>query len=317
MNRNKLAIGFIVYGQSSAKYLASFVPSLLASIANCGLETISMAWDNGPDKFQANRDILKQFPEITVLGTGANLGFAEANNHLIETALLERADYFLALNPDMLLEPDALKELIQVLEADSQISAVSPKVKHWNFETDEKTDLIDTCGIVIKSGLQFSDLGQAELDQCQYDQAVIAGPSGCAALFRVSTLEQIKDKFGYFDSRIFMYKEDCDLAYRLQRAGLKTALVPSAIFYHDRSADAVGTSLWRRFMNQGRKSQQVRHWSYFSQWLLIFKYWSGLNLVERCNTIYYTSFSLIYALIFDWSLLSEIKRAREAVFKQS
>jgi GT2 family glycosyltransferase len=310
MSNLKLVIGFIVYGESTAKYLPKFLTSLQEAVDQLDLDLTWLCYNNGPTNFQSNLDELKRWSQIVVLGDGKNIGFARAYNQLIDRARDNGADYFLALNPDLLLDADAVRELLVVLTVNPQISAVSPKVRRWNFDTNERTALIDTCGIIIKPGLQFSDLGQGERDQGQYDSAEIAGPSGCAALWRLSALAQIKDEQGYFDQRIFMYKEDCDLAYRWQQAGLKAVLAPQALIYHDRSAEAEGVSLWRRFINQRRKSKNIRHWSYFAQWLIFFKHWSSLSARDKLMVVYYASLNLTYALIFDRSLLKEIKRAK-------
>ena len=311
MDRRKLAIGFLLYGDSTARYLEYFLPSLLAAIDNCGLDTIIMAWDNGPRGFVANRQFLDAYPEIVLMGNGVNDGFAKANNALISAASEAGATYFLALNPDTLLAPDALQELLRALESNISLASVSPKLLRWDFAHKQPTQVIDTCGIVLNAGLQFRDLGQAELDQGQYDQVEILGPSGCAALYRLSALARVRDEHGYFDERFFMYKEDCDLAYRLRVSALASALVPTAIIYHDRSASNNNFSLWGRLLNMRYKSKQVQAWSFYGDWLIFFKHWPTLKLPDRLAAIFYRLLALAYALVFNRQLLVEITKAKQ------
>lgn len=312
MHHRKLAIGFILYGESTTKYLGDFLPSLMTAASHCELDLAIMAWDNGPEGYDANRQILNSYDQVTVMGVGHNLGFARANNALIKAAAEVGATYFLAINPDTLLEPDALQELLRPMESNSSLAAVSPKLRRWDFANQTKTNFLDTCGIVIGTGLQFRDLGQGKADQGQYDEAVIAGPSGAAALYRMSALARIKDQHGYFDERFFMYKEDCDLVYRLQLAKLPTALAPRAIIYHDRSAATDKFNLLARFKGVLNKKTQILAWSYYGDWLMVFKHWSTLSPIDRLVVIWYRSLALAYALVFDRRLFKEITKAKSA-----
>lgn len=53
-------------------------------------------------------------------------------------------------------------------------------------------------------------------------------PSGCAAMYRRSMLDQI----GLFDERMWMYNEDTELGLRAQRAGYPCIYVPTAVVTH-------------------------------------------------------------------------------------
>ncbi len=307
----KLVIGFILYGSSTTKYLTDFLSSLIKATENLSLETKIIAYNNGPEEYEDNKKIIADYPQIRLVGTGENIGFGRANNKMISIAQEFGADFYLTLNPDLLLEADSIKELVQAMIDDVNLSAVTPKVRRWDFANKQKTKFIDTVGVIAESGLQFKDLGQGAKDIGQYDQAKIIGPSGCVAMFRMSAIEKIKDAHGYFDNRFFMYKEDCDLAWRLKKNNLHSTVVPLSIMYHDRTAVARGLSVWARFKNQNLKSNSVRQWSYFGQWLIVFKHWSSLNFFDKIMVIYYQGLGLIYAIIFERELLYEVNRARK------
>ncbi|MGC2064129.1 MAG: glycosyltransferase, partial [Thermodesulfovibrionales bacterium] len=57
--------------------------------------------------------IRKQFPEITVLQTGNNLGFAGGINAGLKHGLEKGMDYLLALNNDTVIDPEAVGELVK------------------------------------------------------------------------------------------------------------------------------------------------------------------------------------------------------------
>jgi len=55
---------------------------------------------------------LANFPEITLLRSAENLGFAGGNNYAAEIALAEQPDYILLLNNDTIVPPEMISELV-------------------------------------------------------------------------------------------------------------------------------------------------------------------------------------------------------------
>jgi len=317
----KLAVGFITYNETSAKYLADFLPSLQAALGFLPVEDYRIyAWDNSPSNNQANRAALDNFNKQAALAGGSlikyftqgvNLGYGRAYNFLIDAALTDRAEYFLIINPDTVLEPAAISELVGALGSDHSLGSASPKIRRWDFVGQAKTEIIDSAGLILKSGLRFYDLGAGEKDKNQFDRAAILGPSGAAGLFRLSALEKIavrprpEQKPQYFDERFFMYKEDCDLAYRLFLAGYESRLVPTALIYHDRTAAAVGKGIEKIIGARRTKDKQIRSWSFRNQHLLFVKHWKNQNFVNRVFIIFYCLAFFIFSLILEQFLLKQ------------
>jgi GT2 family glycosyltransferase len=298
----KLVVAFLCYNESSARYLSEFLVSLDQALASLTLDILVLAGDNSDKRPYTNNLLIDDhnrhalFP-ARVLSFTSNLGFAAAYNRLINEAVSEKADYFLMLNPDMCLEKDSLSILLAHLIARPNLTAVCPKIYRWDFSKSLRTNIIDSCGICWRSGLRFYDVGQGEEDDGHHDEAKIAGPSGAAALFRLADLERIKENGFYFDERFFMYKEDCDLSYRLVLAGLKTELVPQSIVYHDRSA-AVKNNLWCTWRDWHQRSHLSRSWSFLNQHLIFIKHWSQESFWSRLGIIFQVLFLSIFSLIF-------------------
>ncbi len=307
----KLAVGFITYNETSAKYLADFLPSLFKALEFLSsVDYKVLAWDNSESENNANRLAVESFNQELALKNanlikyatrGLNLGFARAYNILMAQAQVVGAEYFLIINPDTLLEPAAISELVRALDQNSALVSVSPKILRWDFAARQKTKIIDSCGLILKSGLRFKDLGQGEADHSQLDQAPILGPSGAAGLFRLSALGVAP----YFDERFFMYKEDCDLAYRLSLAGQVSRLVPTAIIYHDRTATTSGAGLWRDLRSRGQKSRLIRAWSFRNQHFIFVKYWKNQNFVNKLEIVFRALSMLIFSLILEQFLLKQ------------
>lgn len=328
VSRFKTTIGFITYGKSTAKYLPYFLSSLKGQTFK---DFKIIAFDNTEEAENENtRHIRNNYPEIAIMRTGANIGFARAYNAMIGKAKDLDAEYFLALNPDMILEPDAVEKMVKALEGDSDLGSVCPKILKWSFENNKKTSIIDSCGIVLKSGLRFFDLGQGEIDSKQYDNAEILGPSGAAAMYRMSALEKARynpphpplAKGGdqYFDELMFMYKEDCDLAYRLHLAGYKSKLVADAVIYHDRTAYGKGEGDLRVALNRKNKSRQVKKWAFLHQQIIFIKYWKLQSFWNKLAIVWHEIKMIVFILLFEQYLLKEllklVKLKNEIIIRQ-
>jgi GT2 family glycosyltransferase len=301
-NQARITIGFIVFGQHTFKYLPFFLPSLKNQTAN---DFKIIAFNNGEADDENVKFLKLNYPEIEIVGGGKNLGFAKAYNQMINRAKAERADYFLMTNPDLILEPDVLEKLAARLETDEELGSVCPKILSWNFIDNKKTDLVDSYGIGLKSGLRFFDVGQEKKGDYKFRYARIIGPSGACGLFRMKALERIKENGEYLDERMFMYKEDCDLDYRLYLVGQEAACVPEAVVYHDRTAAGSGTGDLAAIAARKNKSQAVKRMSLVNQQLIFKKYWHLQNFVSRMNIIIYLAKSILYSLVFERFLLKD------------
>ncbi|MFA6513963.1 MAG: glycosyltransferase family 2 protein [Patescibacteria group bacterium] len=301
----KLAVGFVTYNDSSAKYLGDFLPSLRHSLNFLPVvDKRILTFDNSSQDNNINRLALEYFvrehpDEMISFSSKENIGFGSAYNVLITQAKKLKAEYFLMINPDVLLEPDAIEKLLSKMETNKDLASVSPKILRWDFNNHKQTKQLDSCGLSLKSGLRFNDLGQGEIDNDQYNETEIIGPSGAIGLFRLSALESIKDKYGYFDSRFFMYKEDCDLAYRLHLAGFKSALVPEALAYHDRTAAFYGKGISQSLLNRRQTSKQVRAWSFKNQHLLFVKHFKNENFKSKFVVIARVVVMFVFSLILE------------------
>jgi GT2 family glycosyltransferase len=309
----KLVVGFLTYNDSSAKYLADFLPSLKKALDFLSPQDYRvLVFDNSDLDNQLNRLAIESFNIscpgfLEYIQAEGNLGFSRAYNILIHSALRLGSEYFLVINPDTLLEKETISELVFALDKNNELSSASPKIRRWDFAANTKTKEIDSCGLILKSGLRFQDLGQGQEDDKRFDSFSILGPSGAAGLFRLSALEKIKENEQYFDERFFMYKEDCDLAYRLYVSGAKSALVPSAIMYHDRTAASSGEGLVNKALDRRKKSRQIRIWSFRNQHLIFVKHWSKQNFASKIIIIFRVLIIGIFSLILEQFLLKEYK----------
>lgn len=156
----------------------------------------------------------------------SNTGFAAAHNRLARTW---PADYILFLNPDTILEPEFIEELVGALDANPEAGSAAGKL----FRMDGKT--LDSTGIVMTRNQRHLDRGAGERDEGQYAvPGEVFGPSGAAALYRYACLERVAVVGQFFDEDFFAYREDADLAWRCRLMGWRSLYVPSARGRHAR-----------------------------------------------------------------------------------
>ena len=170
--------------------------------------------------------IIEPFEVDYLVHTPVNVGFCKAHNDLAERF---PSDYILCLNPDTILRPAFIEELVRALEARPDAASASGKLLRMDGQT------IDSTGIIMRREQRHLDRGAGELDTGQYDDpGEIFGPSAAAALYRRRALEQTAINGRYFDEDFFAYREDADLAWRCRLFGWISIYVPAAVALHRR-----------------------------------------------------------------------------------
>lgn len=291
-----LYVGFIAYGEATAKYLPYFLPSLKNQTFK---DFKIVAVDNSETPDNENALYIKNnFPEIDLTWAGENLGFAKAFNLMIKQAIDGGAEYFLALNPDIIFEDDAVEKLVAAMDDNNELGSATAKVLKWNFTEQKKTNIIDSCGLKLLPGLRFVDCGEGEKDGANCGEEII-GPSGACAIYRLSALEKVQQNGQYFDELMFMYKEDCDLAYRLYLAGFKSKCVCDSIIYHDRSIGGIGKGDLAVALNRKNKSRQAKQWAFLNQQIIFIKYWRRQDWLNKLAIIWFEIKILGFIFVFE------------------
>ena len=319
----KLAIGFILFEDSTLRYLADFLPSLKQALGFLSPDDYRIyVVDNSRPSDERNERLFQELEKTIFLSPatgwtsryerpGENLGFSRAYNLMIRRALLDGAEYFLIVNPDTKLASESIVCLLSALDSNERLGSVAPKILRWDYEKGCLTNIIDSLGIVLKRGLSFSDFGQGDPDQAGQNPESILGPSGAAGLYRLSALiavaenKEVAGHEQFFDENFFMYKEDCDLAYRLFLAGYPSALIPEAVIYHDRTAVASGRNLLAKLKDRRSKSRLIRKWSLRNQLYIYRKHWAQQDVSSKLVIVGRVLIYWFYALILERYLLKE------------
>lgn len=184
-----------------------------------------------------------------------NLGFAAAHNALIRAS---HGDFYLALNPDVVLDPEYVAHLVELMIRRPAAGSATGKLLRA-----EPPGTIDSTGIVMRPEQRHLDRGAGEIDRGQYEhEEEVFGVSGAAGFYRRAMLEDVAVFGEYFDEDFFAYREDADLAWRARLLGWEAWYAPSAVATHV-----------RRVTPERRSSlpAEINRWSVRNRFLLRIK----------------------------------------------
>ncbi len=180
-------------------------------------------------------DLLEPFANrCRIYYNDKNIGFAAAQNQAIS---LSSAEWVLTLNPDVLLLPNFIQNLVDAGNVDPKVGTVCGKLLSIlaTFDLPDE-ELVDSTGIYFTPMLRHLDRGSQEVDQGHYiNFEYVFGATAAAALYRRSMIEDISIQGEFFDPDFFVYREDADVAWRGQLLGWRCLYTPLARGYHVRN----------------------------------------------------------------------------------
>lgn len=229
---------------------ADFIDECIRSLINSSYKTDILIIDN--DSSDNTRELIyKNFPDIKVINTGKNLGYAGGNNIGIRNALENNNDYIFILNPDAVVAHNCIKKLLDRLEQEKQVAAVSPKIYFYN---SNKIWFVGS-NINWHSGetLQLGGEDNGQYDHIRYTQRI----NGCAVMLRSQQIRNV----GFMDDQFFLYYEETDWSVKFTDCGLKLGIVTDAKVWHKTSASTGGYSspLYHYYMTRNRLLFMQKH----------------------------------------------------------
>jgi GT2 family glycosyltransferase len=188
--------------------------------------------DNGSTDGSAEA-VEQRLPEVELIRTGTNLGFAGGNNVGIRRALERGADWVLLLNNDAVAEPGLATALERVAAARPDAGLLACKVLFADGET------VEYAGASFNALLGYSGrrVGWGERDRFHERRDVDRADGAALAVSRVAL-----ERAGLLDEDLFAYVEDVEWSLRIRRAGFAIVFVPDAKVRHRGSASTGGAA---------------------------------------------------------------------------
>lgn len=193
----------------------------ISSIFQQGLVGDVLVIDNGSE--DKTLDIVKsKFPQVKIIESGENLGFAKANNLGFEIAKKEHYDYVFLVNHDGWLLPDFWNHVLPILS--------DPNYEHYGLLSPVHLDSTE-----IELDYGFRKYAGDALEKNADNVIEIDSINGAFLFISRKCLEEIKG----FDPVFFFYGEDIDLCLRAKKRGYKIGVLRDAKVVHDRQERAM------------------------------------------------------------------------------
>lgn len=183
---------------------------------------------------------------VEVVELGQNRGFAGGMNAAL--TVLDRRDagghpappWVLLLNADVRLDRWYVERLLDratrsgAAAAGLRIGALTGRL--LRFAAPGQPDVLDACGMRLTRTWRHLDRGSGERDRGQLQAAErVFGGTGAATLFARAALADVAIDGAVFDDDFFAFREDAELALRLQERGWEALYEPAALARHRRS----------------------------------------------------------------------------------
>ena len=210
-------ISVIIVSFNSREWLAECLPTIIEQ-TYAPLEIIVV--DNASSDGSAEW-VQENYPSARLVRLDTPRSFACAINQGVYAAA---GSFFLILNPDVRLEPDAIAQMAAVAQRDNAPVIVAAKLKLW-----WATGFLNGLGNRVGAISWGTDNAIGHLDLGQFD-AWRELPSACfaAALIPRAVWESV----GAVDEGFPMYYEDSEWSYRARLLGYTVRAAPCAVVYH-------------------------------------------------------------------------------------
>ncbi len=228
-------LGIVILNFNTREVLRNCLASLRGAR---GLEFNTIVVDNCSSDGSAGM-VRQEFPEMTVIASPRNGGFAYGNN-LGLREFLSRADpprALLLLNPDTVVPPDALRGLLYFMDAHPRAGIVGPRLTladgsldlacRRSFPTPE-VSFYRMLGLskLFPRSRRFGRYNLTYLDE--KETAQVDSVVGACMLMRTRAVREA----GLLDENFFMYGEDLDMALRAKQCGWEVWYYPGVQVLH-------------------------------------------------------------------------------------
>ncbi|MFB6427265.1 glycosyltransferase [Streptomyces microflavus] len=151
--------------------------------------------------------------------------WVDENYDLPELPHGEPVQWLWLLHDDCAPEPDALAEMLRVVDTDKHATIVGPKLRGWY----DRKQLLEVGVSIANSGRRWTGLDRREQDQGQHDQVrTVLSVSSAGMLIRRDVYEEL----GGFDRGLPLMRDDVDLCWRAHLAGHRVLVAPDAVLRH-------------------------------------------------------------------------------------
>ncbi|HEM62262.1 MAG TPA: glycosyltransferase family 2 protein [Chloroflexi bacterium] len=274
-----LDLSIIVVNWNTREFLRDCLLSIYRSEGDFSFATVVV--DNCSED-QSCQMVTEEFPQARLIRSEINGGYAYANNLGLRQLY---ARYYLLLNPDTVLPPNALSKMMDFMDGCPDVGIAGPKL----VMADGNLDLACKRGFPTPANSFYKlfglsrlfpesrRFGQYNMTYLDPDQvAEVDSVVGAFMMVRNAVVEEV----GGLDEAYFMYAEDLDWALRAKQAGWKVYYYPEVTVLHykrqssEQNAKKARYEFWRAMYLFYRK-----HYAASTRLLLHYLVLTGLVLL--------------------------------------
>ncbi len=263
-------LSVLIVNWKTRDYLRDCLQAIRNTVKEVSHEVIVVDNDSQDGSAEMVRE---EFPEVDLIASDENLGFAVGNNLAYERA---SGRHLLIVNPDIVLKEDAARTLVDF--ADSQLDAgiVSPMLLNPDGTFQNFYGRIPTLSTVfflhtwIGSKIDERLLGRKIFNRERYVnygnfQETVAFTDGGPGFHCILVPRRVVEDIGFFDEYFPVFFNDGDLGIRLFKAGYKAYIFPGAQAYHHHgsSIKQLSTLLFNQEWIYGLRAYYRKHRGFF------------------------------------------------------
>ena len=226
-----MKLSVIIVNYKVKHYLEQCLRSVAEASRGIAVEVIVVDNASGDGSVEYLRE---RFPDVTIIASEENLGFARANNLAIRNS---HGQYVLLLNPDTIVAEETFRDFIGFMDSTPDAGGCGAYMLHTDgsFAPESRrglpTPFVAFCKMsglasLFPKSRTFGRYYMRYLSENEVNRIEIM--SGAFMFLRRDAL----DKAGLLDEDFFMYGEDIDLSYRILKAGYNNYFLPSRILHY-------------------------------------------------------------------------------------
>lgn len=280
-------IGVILVNYNGIRYNDRCIASLLRSTIADRLTVIVADNASTDGSLAVLRENWAQDERVQIISLDRNYGFSKANNEGIRFAARQGISYYLLLNNDTEVEPDAI-ERMYCCHLQTR-SIIVPKILY----ADDREKIWCAGGSFTPIVRKAVQRGLNERADGCYDRDDDCGFANGCAMFLSG---EIVEKTGFLDERFFLYYEDTEYSMRAARRGIRIRYCAGAKVYHKVNGSTLG-------------NERPENAYYITRnWLLCNRMHMGKRFIIFCVYIFFNrlAWAVIWAAQGKWRNLRAI-----------
>lgn len=247
-------LSIVIVNWNTEALLRDCLHSVLAGLGPLAAEVIVV--DNASSDGSVAM-LRAEFPEVQLIETGRNLGFAGGNNVALRVA---RGRHVMLLNTDTLVHGDVLPRAVAWMDAHPAVGVMGPRVLNADGTVQPSSSAFPSLKHLAMQTLGLTRIRRFDSYRMtgwdRTTEARVEVISGAAMVVRRAAMDEV----GLLDEAFFFYGEETDWCHRFARAGWELVFVPMPSVTHF-GGGAVGRLNHRRdvLMTEGTTRLHRKH----------------------------------------------------------